>query len=87
VIAKVCYTHDHVSKGENTLPCVRRNKVLLTNCLGGNPNGEVLFNYPFTYYFENDRVNQSMLIECEGPSGVVVCELFMGRLKIRIIRW
>jgi hypothetical protein len=74
----------NVSKGQNTLPCVTRNKVCLTDCFGGNPNGDVVLNLPFTYYFENGRVNRNMLIECEGPSGVLVCELFMGRLKIRI---
>jgi hypothetical protein len=49
-----------------------------------NPYTEGVFNHLFTYYFENGRVNQSMLIECEGPSGVVFCDLFLGRLSFEL---
>jgi len=53
----------YLSKGENNLPCARRSRVLLTNCLGGNADGEVIFKHWLTYYFENGRANQSMSIE------------------------
>jgi len=75
----------YVYKGENTLPCVKRSKVCLTNCLGLNAKGEVVFRHTFTYYFENGKVNQSMVIEYKGPSGVEFWELFMSCFKDRII--
>jgi hypothetical protein len=53
----------YLSKGENTLQCVRRSRVLLTNCLDGNADGEVIFKHLLTYYFENGSANQSMSIE------------------------
>jgi hypothetical protein len=69
----------YVSKGENTLQCNRRSNIRITICLGVNENAEVVFNHPFSHNFENGKVKQIMLIECEGPSGAVVCELFVGR--------
>jgi hypothetical protein len=41
---------------------------------------------PFTYYFENASVNHSVLIECEGPSEVVFCDLLLGRLNFELYR-
>ena len=46
----------YLSKGENTHQYIRRSRVLLTNCLGGNADGEVIFKHLLTYYFENGRV-------------------------------
>ena len=69
---------NYVSKIENSLSCVKRSKVLLTNCLGGNEDREAVFKHMLTYYFENGRVYK-------GLSGVVFCELFMGSFKDRII--
>jgi len=47
--------------------------------------GEVVFKHLLTYYFENGRVNQSMLIEYKGLSGVVFWELYVASFKDRII--
>jgi len=69
---------NYVSKVENTLPCVKRSKVLLTNCLGGNEDREAVFKHLLTYNFENGRVYK-------GLSGVVFWELFIGSFKDRII--
>jgi len=75
----------YVCKGENTLPCVRSSRVCLTNYLGGDADGEVVFKQLLTYNFENGKVNQSMLIEYKSTSGVLFWELFMGCFKDRII--
>jgi hypothetical protein len=72
-------------KEENTLQCFRRSNNCVTNCIGWNPIADVVFYHTLIYFLENGRVNQSMLIQCEGPTDVVFCELFMGRLKIQII--
>ena len=78
MIAKTCYTHDLVSKVQNTLPCVKRSKVLLKNCLGGNTDGEAVFKHLLNHYFEIGRANK-------GPSDVVFWELFMGSFNDRIV--
>jgi hypothetical protein len=63
---------------------VRSSKVCLTNYLGGNADGEVLFKQLLTFNFENGRVNHSMLIEYKGPSGVVFWECFWLVSKIEL---
>ena len=68
----------YVSKVENNLPYDKRSTVLLTNSLGGNADGEVVFKHLLTYYFEIGKVFKE-------PSGVVFWELFTGSFKDRII--
>jgi hypothetical protein len=85
MISQVFYRMTYVSKEEKTLPCVRRSNVCVTNCIVWNPIAEVVFCLPLIYHLENGRVNQSMLIQWEDPVDVVLCGLYMGRLKIRIL--
>jgi hypothetical protein len=76
----------YVSKGQNTFQCVRRSNIRLKNCLEVNENAEVVFNHLFSHNFENVNVKRIMLTECKGPSGAVVCELFVGRLNFELYR-
>jgi hypothetical protein len=51
-VLKSSYTGDlYITEGENTLLCVKRRKVWLTNCVGGNADGGTVFNHLLTYYF------------------------------------
>jgi hypothetical protein len=72
------------AKDLNLLPCVKRSKALLTNNIG-NADWEGVSKHPFTYYFENGRVNQSMSLGYKSLSGVVFWDLFKGGFKHHFI--
>jgi hypothetical protein len=74
----------YLSKGENILQCVKRSKVCLTNYIGGNAEGKVVFKHLLTYYFINDMKYHNMVIEYKDPFPFFAGELCMSSFKDRI---